>query len=127
MLAAAIWDFTDLRLFVGSNTTTIAGATAAGSVRELNPATGKVIWATPLSGGPIVGSPSMSAGGVIAAGTYNTQTPAANAVYLLDASDGSVVNTIPEDAPIFAQPVFADTHFFVATTAGVLTAYSVAP
>jgi outer membrane protein assembly factor BamB len=127
LLAAAIWDFTDKRLFVGSNETTIAATTVAGSIRELNPATGGVIWATPLSGGPVMGSPSMSAGGVIAAATYNTVTPSMNRVYLLDASDGSVVNTIQEDVPVFAQPVFADTHLFVATTAGVLTAYSVAP
>jgi outer membrane protein assembly factor BamB len=127
LLAAAIWDFKDHRLFVGSNTTTISGMTAAGSVRELNPSTGQVIWPRALSGGPVMGSPSMNAGGVIAAGTYNTVTFSANRVYLLDASDGSVVHTIQEDAPVFAQPVFADTHLFVATTAGVLTAYSVAP
>jgi outer membrane protein assembly factor BamB len=126
LLAAAIWDFTDKRLFVASNETTIAGVTVAGSVRELNPATGKVVWATPLSGGPAMGTPSMSAGGVIAAATYNVATPSMNRVYLLDASNGVVVNTIQEDAAIFAQPVFADTHFFIATTSGVLTAYSVA-
>jgi hypothetical protein len=74
-----------------------------------------------------MGSPSMSAGGVIAAATYNNAAGAMNFVYLLDASDGSVVKTIQEDASIFAQPVFADTHLFVATTGGVLTAYSVAP
>jgi outer membrane protein assembly factor BamB len=126
LLAAAIWDFTNKRLFVGSNETTIAGVVVPGSMRELDPATGAVIWARPLQGF-IMGSPTMSAGGVIAAGTYNTATGAMNFVYLLDASDGSVVNTIQQDASIFAQPVFADTHLFVATTGGVLTAYSVAP
>jgi outer membrane protein assembly factor BamB len=127
LLAAPIWDFTDKRLFVGSDETKIGGVTVPGSMRELDPATGKVIWARKLLGGPIVGSPTMSAGGVIAAATYNQATPTANAVYLLNASNGHVVNTIPEDTPIFAQPVFADTHLFVATTLGVLTAYSVAP
>jgi len=126
LLAAAIWDFKDHRLFVASNKTHIAGLATLGSVRELNPATGAVIWATPLSGF-VMGSPSMSAGGVIAAATYNNAAGAMNFVYLLDASDGSVVKTIQEDASIFAQPVFADTHLFVATTGGVLTAYSVAP
>jgi outer membrane protein assembly factor BamB len=128
LLAAAIWDFKDKRLFVGSNETTINGVTVPGSVRELNPATGKVIWARRLSGGFIMGSPSLSAGGVIAAATYNVLTPSMNRVYLLDASNGSIVNdTIQPNAAIFAQPVFADTHLFVATTAGELTAYSVAP
>ncbi|MGI8430748.1 MAG: PQQ-binding-like beta-propeller repeat protein, partial [Chthoniobacterales bacterium] len=118
---------TNHRLFVGSNETQVKRVTVPGSVRELNPATGSVIWATPLPAGPVVGTPAMSAGGVIVAATYNQATPTANAVYLLNASDGSIVNTIPADAPIFAQPVFADTHLFIATTAGVLTAYSVAP
>ena len=96
-------------------------------MRQLDPATGKVIWATPLSGGAIMGSPSMSAGGVIAAATYNLENPPLNEVYLLDASNGSVVNAIQQDAAIFAQPVFADTHLFSATTSGILTAYSIAP
>jgi outer membrane protein assembly factor BamB len=127
LLAAAIWDFQGQRLFVGSNQTTIAGVTAAGSVRQLDPATGKVIWVTPVSGGPIMGSPTMCAGGVIAAATYNTGTPALNEVYLLDAANGSVVNSIQQNGAVFAQPVLADTHLFVATTSGTLAAYSTGP
>jgi outer membrane protein assembly factor BamB len=127
LLAAAIWDFQNKRLFAASNQTTVRGVTTPGSVRQLDPATGQVIWATPLSGGPIMGSPTMCAGGVIAAATYNTESPASNAVYLLDAGTGKVINTIQQDAPIFAQPVFAHTHLFVATTSGSLTAYSTAP
>lgn len=123
LLAAAIWDFTNKRLFVGSNETTIGGVVVPGSMRQLDPATGAVIWATPLQGF-IMGSPTLSSGGVIAAGTYNNATGAMNFVYLLQASDGSVVKTIPTDASVFAQPVFADTHLFVATSAGTLTAYS---
>ncbi|HET9418608.1 MAG TPA: PQQ-binding-like beta-propeller repeat protein [Chthoniobacterales bacterium] len=127
LLAAAIWDLQGKRLFVGSNETTIAGVTTAGSMRRLDRATGNVIWETPVSGGPIMGSPSMSAGGVIAAATYNTENPSLNQVYLLNASDGSVLNAIQQNAPIFAQPVFADTHLFVATTSATLTAYSTTP
>lgn len=126
-LAAAIWDVTDRLLFVGSNTTTIAGATAPGSVRGLDPATGRVLWATPLAGGPVMGSPSMSGGGVIVAGTFNTATPSMNRVYLIDATDGSIVQAIQTQSAVFSQPVFADTHLFVATSAGTLTAYGIGP
>ncbi|MEA2579474.1 MAG: hypothetical protein QOE83_366 [Actinomycetota bacterium] len=122
-LAAAIWDFTNQRLFVGSNKTTVAGMSTPGSVRELDPSTGAVVWARPLAGGPIMGSPTLSGGGVIAAGTYNS-AGSANRIYLLSAADGSVVNSIPESSSVFAQPVFADTHLFVATSAGTLTSFS---
>ncbi len=127
LLAAAIWDFTNNRLFVASNQTHIGGAVAAGSVRQLDPATGAIIWETPLAGGPVMGSPSLSAGGIIAAGTYNSEMPATNKVYLLNASNGALVNTIQEDASIFPQPIFADTHLFIATGSGRLTAYAVSP
>jgi outer membrane protein assembly factor BamB len=123
-LAAAVWDFTNKRLYVGGNTTTVNGTSTPGSVRALDPATGAVLWARALSGGPVMGSPSLSGGGVIAAGTYNTATPSANSVYLLNASTGSIVNTIPETSSVFPQPVFADDMLFVATGNGVLTAYT---
>jgi outer membrane protein assembly factor BamB len=126
-LAAAIWDVTDRLLFVGSNTTTIAGASTPGSMRSLDPATGSVLWATPLAGGPVMGSPTMSGGGVIAAGTFNNATPSMNRVYLIDAADGSIVNAIQTQSAVFPQPVFADTHLFVATSAGTLTAYGIGP
>jgi hypothetical protein len=65
----------------------------------------------------------------LAAGTYNSRTLTLNALYLLNAADGTILNTIPEPTSIvFAQPVFADNHLFVATanftaSQGKLTAY----
>jgi outer membrane protein assembly factor BamB len=123
-LAAAVWDFTNKRLYVGSNATTVRKVSTPGSIRALDPATGAVLWARALSGGPVMGSPSLSGGDVIAAGTYNTGTPSANRVYLLDASTGTIVNTITESSSVFAQPIFADDLLFVATGSGVLTAYT---
>jgi hypothetical protein len=83
-----------------------------------------VAWVTPVAGGPIMGSPTLSGGGLIAAGTFNNVTPANNRVYLIDASTGAIVNQIATPSPVFAQPVFADDKLFVATTAGTLTAYT---
>jgi polyvinyl alcohol dehydrogenase (cytochrome) len=123
-LAAGVWDFTHKRLVVASNATTVGGTATAGAVRAIDPATGKVAWATPVDGGPIMGSPTQSGGNLIAAGTYNTATVTNDRVYLINAATGQIVNTIVTSSPVFAQPVFADDKLFVATTAGTLTAYT---
>ena len=118
-LAAPIWDSTSRRLFVGGNQTTINAQVFPGSVRAFNPADGSVIWERGLTGGPVMGSPTLNGSGVLAAGTYNIADVTLNAVYLLDASNGNILTTIPEtNTIVFAQPVFADNHLFVATAAG---------
>jgi hypothetical protein len=48
-------------------------------------------------------------------------------VYLIDAADGSIVHAIRTQSAVFSQPIFADTHLFVATSAGTLTAYGIGP
>jgi outer membrane protein assembly factor BamB len=123
-LAAPIWDSVHNQLFVGSNQTTIQSQTFAGSMRSLDPATGAVIWETGLTAGPVMGSPTLDGAGVLAAGTYNIPNPTGNAVYLVDSSNGSILTSFPEASLVFAQPVFADNHLFIATSAGLLFAYS---
>jgi outer membrane protein assembly factor BamB len=123
-LAAAVWDSVHQQLFVGSNKTTIQSVDYAGSLRSLDPATGATLWETGLPAGPVMGSPTLSGGGVLAAGTYGLVSPTTNAVYLLDPSNGNILATIPETSPIFAQPVFADTHLFIATSGGTVFAWS---
>ena len=128
-LAAPIWDSTSRRLFVAGNLTTINGTVFAGSVRAFNPADGSIIWETGLTGGPIMGSPTLNGSGVLAAGTYNLPDTSLNAVYLLDSSNGNILATISQPNNIvFAQPVFADNHLFVANAGffvsqGKLTAF----
>jgi polyvinyl alcohol dehydrogenase (cytochrome) len=118
-LAAPVWDSTHRRLLVGSNQTTIQSQTFAGSMRSFDPATGSVIWETGLTGGPVMGSPTLNGAGVLAAGTYNIADVTQNAVYLLDASNGNILTSMAETTLVFSQPVFADTHLFVATAGGV--------
>ena len=66
-----------------------------------------------------MGNPTLNGAGVLAAGTYNIANLTLNAVYLLNAANGTILTTIPETNNIvFAQPVFAGTHFFVATAGG---------
>jgi outer membrane protein assembly factor BamB len=118
-----------LRLFVAGNLTTINGTSFAGSVRAFNPADGSIIWERGLTGGPIMGTPTLNGSGVLAAGTYNLPDTSMNAVYLLASSNGNILATIPQpDNIVFAQPVFAGNHLFVANAGffvsqGKLTAF----
>jgi len=62
-----------------------------------------------------MGSPTLNGAGVLAAGTYNITDMTLNAVYLLNAANGTILATIPEpNLIVFAQPVFAGSHVFVA-------------
>jgi outer membrane protein assembly factor BamB len=122
-LAAMIWDSGSRQLIAGSNRTTIDGVTVDGSLRALSPRDGTVRWATPLPAGPGVGSPTWNGAGVVAAATHDSPDPTTNAVYLVDATDGTILRTIVVTSPVFAQPVFAGAHLFVADTDGTLTAY----
>jgi polyvinyl alcohol dehydrogenase (cytochrome) len=109
-LSAAIWNGS--HLFIGGNPVTLNGTSYRGSVAELDPATGSILWQTGLPG-VILGSPTMNASGVIAASTYECAGAAANSTYLIDSSDGSVVATIPVHGCAFAQPVMADGYLIL--------------
>jgi outer membrane protein assembly factor BamB len=121
-LAAPVWDSTSKTLFVAGNLTTIDATSFRGSVRAFNPADGTIKWETGLTGGPVMGSPTLNGADVLAAGTYNIVDLTLNAVYLLDSSTGNILKTIPETNNIvFAQPVFAGTHLFVANAGGFVS------
>ena len=69
-----------------------------------------------------MGSPALNGSGVIAAGTYNIPSITLNAAYLLDASNGNILATISQTGNIvFAQPVFAGNHLFVANSGGFVS------
>ncbi len=110
-LAAAIWDGS--HLFIGGNPTTIGGKAYDGSMSELDPATGQILWRTGLAG-VILGSPSMNASGVIAASTYDFTTGVQNGTYLIDSSNGTVLRLITNGQE-FSQPVLADGYLLLST------------
>jgi polyvinyl alcohol dehydrogenase (cytochrome) len=110
-LDAAIWDGS--HLFIGGNATTIQGILYNGSMRELDPSTGQVIWETGLPAN-ILGTPSINAAGVIAASTYDLSSGATNGTYLIDAATGTILNTLVH-AAAFPQPVFVGSNLIVAT------------
>jgi outer membrane protein assembly factor BamB/fibronectin type 3 domain-containing protein len=122
-LAAAIWDGSQL-IVAGGDPTVIGGTTYGGSIRSLDPATGTPRWQTGLAGG-IVGSPTEDGAGLIAAPVFVSST-GTYGVYLLRASDGSVVDFIPTPSALFGQPVFADGYLLIGGSSSVgLTAYAV--
>lgn len=122
-IGAAIWNAATGQLFVPGNDATINGKAYLGSMSKLNPATGVPLWRTGFAGGPVMGSPSLNGSGVIAAATYNLGNTTANRTYLLNASNGAVLNALVTNSPEFAQPVFADSYLLLATQANGLTAY----
>lgn len=77
-----------------------------------------------------MGSPTLNGAGVLAAGTYNFTSPTRNTVYLIDSSNGNILTTISQpNTIVFAQPVFAGDHLFVAAAGatghgGKLTAFT---
>jgi outer membrane protein assembly factor BamB len=124
-IASAVWDATTGQLYIGGNSTTIAGTTYGGSIRQVNPATGAFGWQTGLPCA-VEGTPSLDSAGVLAAATYACLKAGSAAAYLIDASTGAVLTTLPvAHGKIFAQPVFAQGSVFIATEQGGL--YDFAP
>jgi outer membrane protein assembly factor BamB len=104
-------------LYVGATATSIDGQGFGGSVRRLDPATGKVLWATGLPN-EVLGAPTLDGAGVVAVGTYGSSaTP--NAVYLINAKTGQIVRTLITGSNDFAQSVFAGGWLFTANGDGV--------
>jgi outer membrane protein assembly factor BamB len=118
-VAGAIWDGTTL--YAADGGTTIDGTCSLGEIRAFDPSTGHVLWETPL-GGKVFGTPTIDGAGVIGVATFDGRAP--NAEYLVDASDGTILNTIGLDAPAFPQAVFADSYVFTATSSGDLASYT---
>ena len=114
-IASSAYDGT--HLYVAATSTAIGGKTYPGSIRRLDPVTGKVLWQTGLPNG-VIGTPTLDGGGVLAVGTYGSSaTP--NAVYLADARTGRIVRTLISGSSDFAQSVFADGWLFTANGNGV--------
>jgi outer membrane protein assembly factor BamB len=118
--AAPVFDGS--HLYLASNGTAINGTAYDGSIREVDPATGQILWQTGLSGS-IIGTPGMDGADVIAAASYGSTT-STNGVFLINASNGQILKTISYGtATTFGQPVFADNHLIIASHGLGLRAY----
>jgi outer membrane protein assembly factor BamB len=118
-LAAGVWDGT--RLFLSGPLTQIHSVDYRGSVRQVDPASGKPVWETGLPG-VVVGTPSINGSGVIAAPIFEFDA-ALSGTYLLNAATGGIVRFLPGGTQ-FAQPTFAGKYLFTAAqSGGVVTAW----
>jgi outer membrane protein assembly factor BamB len=91
-------------------------------LREVDPATGKVVWSRTVLGG--YSSPSLDGAGVLAFPSYETRPGARNYCYLIKASTGALLAKLGNGNSLeFAQAVFAGQYVFVASMQGGLTAY----
>jgi outer membrane protein assembly factor BamB len=120
--AAAIYDGT--YLYMAGPGTTINGTTYRGSIRRLDPATGAFLWQRGLPNS-VIGSPSLSGGGLIGVGTFDPAATAAqpNASYLINAATGAMVRTMDSTGNYFAQPVFANGWLYTARIGGLMKAW----
>jgi hypothetical protein len=122
-LASAMVDAN--HLYQAGGATPIAGSTVAGTVSQLDPATGGVLWRSVLPG-TVLGTGSIDASGVLAIPLDTSGTSTGGGVELLAASTGAILARIGT-ANEFAQPVFANGRLLVATIGGKLTTYAPAP
>jgi outer membrane protein assembly factor BamB len=115
-VAAPVFD--GAHLFLAATRTTIKAVAYEGSIREVNPATGSVLWATGLTG-KIIGTPTIDGAGVLAVASYGSRG-GTNALWLINAATGQILNTISYGtSSTFAQPVFAD-GFLLTASQGAL-------
>jgi outer membrane protein assembly factor BamB len=115
-LASGVWNQAAGQLYLSGNTTTISGTQYDGSVQAVDASTGQQIWATGLPCA-VLGTPSLDAAtGVLAVATWaECGSGDSPAVYLVNASTGAILGTIPLPAGgEFAQPVLAGPYLLIA-------------
>ena len=122
-ITSAAYDASANALWLAANQTTVAGKTVQGSVRELNPATGAVIWVSPLGCAPN-GSPTLNGTThVLAVPLYGCAGSAKPGVALFNSQTGALLRTITTAGLVFSQPVFAEGALFIADENGFLAKY----
>ena len=123
-ITSAAYDPGANAMWVAANQTTLAGKAVQGSVRELNPATGAVIWAQPLGCVPY-GSPTLNGTThVLAVPLFGCTGTAKPGVALFNSQTGAPLRIITTTGLVFSQPVFAEGHLFLADENGTLTEFN---
>ena len=106
-------------LFIGSEQTRIGGVTCAGSIREVQPSTGAVVWADCLQTGAVLGAVT-AVPGVAFVG-------AGNAVYAIAASTGHILWSYHDtdgSSDFWGAPTISGGHVYVGNQDGELYAFS---
>jgi polyvinyl alcohol dehydrogenase (cytochrome) len=105
-------------LFVGSEQTQIGGITCAGSIRKLQPSTGKAVWADCLHSGPVLGAVT-AVPGVVFVGAGNT-------VYAVDISTGTTLWSYQDanaGSNFWGAPAISNGQVYVGNQDGNLYAF----
>lgn len=122
-ITSAVWDFKARKLFVAVQTKTL-GPGVNGAAYQLNPDTGAILWQRNLACG-VVGTPVVNGlTHVLAVPQFNCPTGTVPSVRLFHEDTGASLGSIPASGDMFAQPVFAESHLYVADESGQLAAYS---
>jgi outer membrane protein assembly factor BamB len=123
-ITSPAFDAASNAVWVAANQTTINGVAAQGSIRQLNAATGAIMWERPLTCLPD-GSPTLNASThVVAVPLYQCPAGVSPGVALFNSATGAPLRTITTTGRVFAQPVFAEGKLFVADESGLLRAFA---
>jgi len=114
---SSVWDFANKRLYLAVQTKNL-GAGVNGAVYRLDPDTGAILRTQKLVCG-VTGTPVVNAlTGVLAVGRANCPTGTVVTVRFFDPTAGTPLGSAAAHGDVFAQPVFAEGHLFVADKAG---------
>jgi len=105
-------------LFVGGEKTTINATTRAGSVRQLRPSTGAVVWSARLHSGPVIGAVTAVPGAAFAG--------AGNTAYALNTSTGAVLRKYQDSSSgsdFWGAPAISNGHAYSGNQDGTLYAF----
>lgn len=113
-------------LYIGGGNTTIGSSKCLGSVRKVDPSSGKFIWSQCMTNGHVLGSVSIIGTGqgpatVVAVSQGNT-------VMVMNASTGAILARLSDGkrgSLLYDGPTIADGVLFVGNLDGNLYAYSV--
>jgi PQQ-like domain len=123
-ITSAAWDYKAKKLWVAAQTKMLNGTPVFGAVREINPDNGAYLWQIGLPCG-VNGSPVLNATTrVLAVGLANCPSGTNPGVRFFNADTGALLGSVPAAGNVFAQPVFAEGHVYVADESGHLTAYT---
>jgi hypothetical protein len=115
-LTSGAWDFPRNELYIAANSTTINGKKVAGSVRQVDPATGAYHWQTALPCVPLV-SPSLNgSSNLLAVSTWCTS--GTSRTYVLNAANGAIVASYVQPSETFVQPVWSASALFIGGSFG---------
>jgi len=117
-ISPSAWD--GHNLYIGGGSTSISGSSCMGSVRKVDPDNGSYLWQHCMGNGPVLGSVTATASGVVAASQGNT-------VIVMNASTGATVARLHDllaGSKLYGGPSISNGVLFVGNIDGNIYAYS---